>query len=537
MDLALTLRTLRRRWWVVALAVLVAVGAAVATTPSNPTTASITSYTATHTLLQAADVSTTINYPRLKLFATTGEIPIQAAKELKYPGEPAVLASRVIVVNDPQTQTLRVTVNGDDGPEDARIANAFAEQITAFLVANAETDRNAAIANAQAQVDAIAAQVRALPATSGDPLVNAQRQAQVSRYQAAFQRLQDLQAQPQARSPLVTLQAAVPVPVVSSGFTPPSSTKGRVLVGLCLGLLVGAGIVLGMDRLDTRLRTRETVEETTRLPVLTEVPLLPRSKRRRRSVEVYEHAESAEAEAYRTLRASVQLMPSGLPGDGSTLLERARGGPQVVMVTSANAGEGKTTTVVNLAAALAEAGHQVLVLDCDFRRPTVGQHFGLAPADGLSDLITGATAASLEELAEPSGVPGVRVVQSGRATAQPGSLTARLGPVVRQARDIAGFVVIDTAPLLTVSEAADLAPWVDTTLLTMRSGRTGREAAQRAVEQLERLGAAVAGIALIGTRTAGSGYGSYGGYGRTDAALPTLGTSKRRHARRQDTSS
>lgn len=515
MDAAGYLRLLRRRWPVFVGAVLAAILVAIVTAPSgSPAVAAARTFTATHTLLKAPDVSTPVDFDRLTLFATTGDVPRRAAEILGSPMEPAVLASQVQTTADAKVGSFKITVTGDDGERDAAVANAFAQAVQEFLVTSAQADRQTALAAAQQSSDSLAQAVRDLtaalqaapPGSADAVLLEARRSAQLQRYQAAFSTLAQLQADKAARSPLQTLQEAVPVPVVSEGFAPPSSRRGRVVLAVLLALLLAAAAVIGIDRVDTRLRSRSEVEDVTRLPVLAETPLLARPERRRRVVAVRSQPGSALAEAYRTLRASLSLVPVrriSPTGASSTSPE-----PQVLLVTSPGPGDGKTTTVVNLAAAYAEAGRTVVVLDADVRRPAAHRHLDVAPGRGLAELVADADE-DLAAVARPTNVPGVRLVTAGSPGAQPTVVLARLGHQVAAARRLADVVLVDTAPLLTASDATDLVPFVDSVLLVLRHGRTTRERAARATERLVRLGVPTSGVALIGSTDADAG-GYYG---------------------------
>jgi capsular exopolysaccharide synthesis family protein len=222
-----------------------------------------------------------------------------------------------------------------------------------------------------------------------------------------------------------------------------------------------------------------------------------------------ERPASIVAEAYRNLRTSLTLMaaPRGAVGN-ETPNERAD--VHVILVSSANPGEGKTTTATNLAAAYAEAGHQVLVLDCDFRHPRVGRFLGVEDGPGLSDALgAGRAAVPLSDVVVASNVPGVSVVTSGSPVVNPAELLARGHHVLQEATTLADVVIFDTPPILVINDATELLPLVDTVVLTCRSGRTTVEAAERVRDLLARLGGPVAGIVLVGSTEAPTSRGHY----------------------------
>jgi capsular exopolysaccharide synthesis family protein len=433
------------------------------------------------------------------------------------------LASQVAVTVDSNVGTMTLTVSGANGARDASIANAFANSVQAFLVQSALQNRAAAIAAATEQMNALQTQVVAIDAqTAGTgaaaKLASSRQSALLTAYQSAFSNVQDLRSQPAAQSSMQLLEAATPVPVESTGFTPPRNPKIRMAIAILLAIGLSVVGLLLLDRVDTRLRRRESVEDATRLPVLAEIPTMRRRDRRHRDIAIVEAPGGALADAYRTLRASLLLMPSrpvveseGTAGEPGTVRD-----PQVILVTSPSPSEGKTTTVVNLAAAMAEAGRSVIVLDCDFRRPMAARHFRVDRGPGLCELITHQTDLTLAELATPTNIAGVRLVQPGQVSEHPAALVARLAPVIADARRHADIVIVDAAPILNTSDAADLVPDIDTVLVVIRYGKTDRTVARRTAERLARLEVATAGVAIVGDPAAESRYVTYGGY-RVDA--------------------
>jgi non-specific protein-tyrosine kinase len=201
--------------------------------------------------------------------------------------------------------------------------------------------------------------------------------------------------------------------------------------------------------------------------------------------------QSPAAEAYRSLAATLQF--SATVGEGDRRL-------QTIGVTSAAAGEGKSTTVANLAIALAEGGRRVIVIDADLRRPSMHTLFGVERQEGLSTnlLLTEQAQLPLVE----TGTPGVRLLASGPALSNPLEVLAdrRFDQVLALARGQADFVLVDTAPAGALADAAVLAPRLDGMLLVVSAGRTKRDMARRAREQLERVNANLLGVVLTDVR-------------------------------------
>jgi non-specific protein-tyrosine kinase len=195
---------------------------------------------------------------------------------------------------------------------------------------------------------------------------------------------------------------------------------------------------------------------------------------------------SPAAEAYRSLAANLQFAYAGRQ-------------LQTIGVTSAAEGEGKSTTVANLALALAQGGRRVIVVDADLRRP--GQHvlFGVQRDDGLSNvLLSDQTSLPLQETQSS----GVRVLASGPSPANPLEALAsrRFDQVLALARAQADFVLVDTPPAGALADAAVLAPRLEGVLLVVSAGRTKRDLARRARAQLERVNANLLGVVLTDVR-------------------------------------
>jgi non-specific protein-tyrosine kinase len=195
---------------------------------------------------------------------------------------------------------------------------------------------------------------------------------------------------------------------------------------------------------------------------------------------------SPAAEAYRSLAANLQF----------TYADRQI---QTIGITSAAAGEGKSTTVANLAVALAEGGRRVLVIDADLRKPGLHTLFGVERQDGLSTVLLG------EQMPLPlveTAANGVRLLVAGPSPPNPLEALAsrRFDHVLAQARAQADFVLVDTAPAGALADAAVLAPRLEGILLVVSAGRTKRDLARRARDQLERVHANLLGVVLTDVR-------------------------------------
>lgn len=292
------------------------------------------------------------------------------------------------------------------------------------------------------------------------------------------------------KSGLRTLEPAVASAIETDNIEGPSSRPGRALLLCAFGLVLGVGSAFGVERLDNRVRSKRAAEEALGVLVVAEVPSIPRSDRG----QLLLGAELAPViETYRGLRTTVDQWTA----------QTEHGGYRVIVVTSPTGREGATTTVAHLAAVLGEIGRSVLVISADLRRPRLHLYFDRPREPGLADVLRGAPdARSLTDLNLTTAIRGVRFAASGAPVENPGPLLVRAGDLLREARGMADFVLVDSPPLLTTSDAADLARHADGVLLVVRAGRTSIGAASRSVELLERLGIPIIGAVLVGSDSA-----------------------------------
>jgi capsular exopolysaccharide synthesis family protein len=297
----------------------------------------------------------------------------------------------------------------------------------------------------------------------------------------------------------------------SSTFSGPRSRTARLILAGGVGLIIGIALALVLERLDNRIRSREEAERYTGVPVLAEIPLL--RKARRRGVVVSPGSPSGRhegrgsskrrlsADAFRLLRMGV-VANATARGNGSS--EQQRGRSMVVLVTSPSEGEGKSTVAAHLAAAFSETGQRVLVLSCDFRRPSIHRLLGVHSDPGLSNALLSANGDRILRVQHirATQMERVKVVPSGSAAENPAELlnSRSMHRLLAEARELADVVIVDTAPILTGSESTPIFQDADVVLVVLRAGSTRPETAQWTVELLKRLHAPVAGLVLNGTR-------------------------------------
>lgn len=276
----------------------------------------------------------------------------------------------------------------------------------------------------------------------------------------------------------VSIRTVQPALVPDAPATPRAMRS--MLLGIGAGLAAGVLAALLRDLLDTRIRTRAEVEAVTARPVL---GLIPRTKDVERApVYVQGDTRGSFAEAFRALRTNLRFVSRS-------------GADRVVVVTSAGAGEGKTTTVLNLAAALMEGGSTVAVVDCDLRRPAIATRLGMPNEAGLTDVLIGR--AELEDVLHPWGGTG-SVLLTGTAAPNPADLLSSdaMSEVLGALADTHDHVLIDTPPLLPVTDAAVLASSTAGALVVTAVGRSRTTDLRDALAVLDRAGARVVGIAI-----------------------------------------
>jgi capsular exopolysaccharide synthesis family protein len=256
-------------------------------------------------------------------------------------------------------------------------------------------------------------------------------------------------------------------------------------VAVIVGLLLGIALALGFEHMDNTFKTPEDVREKLALPFLGMVPdvgLKPGTAAR--GPQVVKSPNSAVADAYRVLRTNLIFSS---PPDGTG---------RVILVSSANPAEGKTTTLANLAVALAQNGHKVLAVDADLRRPTLNQHFGVIKIPGLTDLIVGKSAAS--QAIHSTKIEGLQLLPCGYLTPNPAELLG--SPMMRQIIDALRahyeWVLIDAPPLLAMADAPVLCPLVDGVVLVIAAESATKPAVARAIDQVQSVGGKIAGLVL-----------------------------------------
>ena len=293
-----------------------------------------------------------------------------------------------------------------------------------------------------------------------------------------------------------------------------------ILIGFLVSLLAGVGLVFFLEYLDNTVKTVEDVSRYTQLPALSVIPAIGGRKRRalkagtngsaRTEGGLSLHANNAfnsdrllaldsrssVAEAYRVLRTSVLLSSTEKP-------------PKTILITSGQPGEGKTTTAVNTAISLAQLGSSVLIIDCDLRKPSVHKVLGVDHVVGLSTYLS--RRGKLEDVIQALPVENLSVLTAGRIPPNPAEMIS--SPRMREMLQILGerfdHIVIDSPPLLKVTDPVILSTMVDGVILVVHGGKSTREVVKRTRHELSMAGAKIFGVVLNNVNLSDEGYESY----------------------------
>jgi capsular exopolysaccharide synthesis family protein len=295
---------------------------------------------------------------------------------------------------------------------------------------------------------------------------------------------------------------------IGPGYKVAPSLFQVIFVGLAIGLLCGVSLAYLAELSDKGFRGADEIRNRLGLPVIGHIPLLQADSAAQQKLKSGESSldpylcmqfrpNSIGAEAYRAVRTALYFSTNS-------------GGHRLIQVTSPDIGDGKSTLIGNLGICIAQSGKRTIIIDADLRRPRIHKMFGLTATSGLANAISGQVA--WRDAVQATSVAGLSVLPCGPLPQNPSELltSPRLLEVLTEIKADYDFVLVDTPPLLAVTDPCVVAPRVDCVLLILRLSKQSGPHAERAREILASLGIKVLGVVVNGV-TRRNGSGTYGG--------------------------
>ena len=518
-TLAAYLRVLRRRWWLLVIPLffvpLAAVLFSLQQTPQYESSAQVLLSRQNLASALTGTEDTSLSSDPLRYVETQAEIvkvPDIAKRALATAGVTdrsiAQYLDQVSVVPRGSTDILEITVSDEDAVLAQRLATAHAHEYVAFRT-RLDT---AVLKKAKTEVSTRLRELEASGQT-GTPL---------------YESLQDKEQLLSTIDTLQTARATVLRAAEKGVQVSPRPLRNGVL-GLFLGVVLGLGLAFLFEALDTRVRQPDEISEVLGVPLLARLPEPAKKLQKTNRLVMLAQPTSAQAEAFRVLRTNLEF----------TALDKEI---RTVLITSAVEEEGKSTTVGNLAIALARAGRKVTLVDLDLRRPFLDRFFDLGPRPGITnvalrdatldtalapiDIRTGKStkggASAPYRPTDGNGSPNapneggwLLVLAAGPPPPNPGEFVGsrQVQEIIEELERRADIVIIDAPPLLRIGDAMTLSSHVDGVVLVVELNRVRRGMLKELRRAIDHMPAPLLGFVVTGIGSEGAGYGGYTGYG------------------------
>ncbi|RPI82279.1 MAG: polysaccharide biosynthesis tyrosine autokinase [Chloroflexi bacterium] len=441
--------------------------------------------------LRSADYTSLITSERLaQTYAelmTTLPVLEGVVERLDLSDNPLSLKGLITVQPVQDTQLIRVSVEHTLPSRAASIANALVEEFAEQTRQEQASRYTSSKQNFETQLAALDQKIldtteliSALRDTEEDQLERDRLEATLAQYRQTYASL--LSSYESVR--LAEAQTTSTIIQKEIALTPTTPIRPQTMQNTALaavvGLMLAAGFVFLIEALDDTIKSPEEIVEKLGLPVL---GLIASHKVNGKPITT-EHPRSPISEAFRAMRTNIAYASVDHP-------------IKTIMITSPSPEDGKSTISANLAIVMAQGGSLVALIDADLRRPRVHHHLGIDNLSGLTDLMVQPEIVLNGEI-QPTTIQNLVAITSGKLPPNPAEMVAssKMVKILNEVSGMADVTIVDTPPLLAVTDAAALAPRVDGVLLVIKPGLTKLAAATQAVEQLRRVGANILGVVL-----------------------------------------
>ena len=486
MEIKNYLRIIQRRIWVVLITTLVTLLiVAIGTYRATPI------YEASTTFRIAAAAGGSVDYAVLVYadrlmntymeITTSGPVLEELKNRLGLSQLPEITAETI-----PNTELIKITVEGNDPTLVTMVSNTLAEiiveqsnQLYAGSGKSQQEILGDQLVQIQADLDQLRQEYESLVAQTppdAEKIEAARNSLEIKQntYTTILKQYDEARIREEMRASMLS--------VIEPAVVPEKPSKPRValniILGLFIGLVGGIGLAFIFENLDTTLYTTEDIEELTQLNTLAKIP-----KASKKQLNISLDGTSQYTEAFRNLRLNIQLINPQHP-------------IKVLLITSAEPGEGKSTIVANLAFVLAKSGKKVVVVDSDLRLPRINKIFGLTNKFGLSSVLE--RKVTLEDALQRSKFKEVTVLSSGPTPLDPPNLlnSPEMTNIVNKLNQMFEYVLIDAPAYLEVADVNALAQKVEGLILVVRRAHSRREAVQSAIKQMDGFKDKIVGIVV-----------------------------------------